>query len=491
MTIRACRSVLLAALPLLSYALTPAEQKLIEAVRADALRGHVSFLAADVLEGRDTPSPGLEIAAEYVAAQYRSFGLQPLPGGGYFQYAPYTVTRPPAAGLRLELTSGEKTIAIDAARMLATGGEASSFDSAECVKVSLKQEDSPLPERAAVEGKVILLDAALFRAPAMAAKRDALLELGARLVVMPGFVMQGPRLTPGEAGALAGRSPMVVTSDPALRELLAPLADGPLSVRATARLPEPVRETVQLKNVIGILPGSDPELSKTYVLLSAHYDHVGVNPRVQGEDKIHNGANDDASGTAVLLELARAFALSGARPRRTLVFAAWFGEEKGLLGARHYSQNPVFPLKDTVANLNFEHMGRTDDVEGLRAGRLTASGFDYTTLGGLLIAAGQETGVEAWKHERNSDAFFARSDNQAFADKGVPAITLAVAWIFPDYHRPGDHWDKLDYDNMALVTRTCAVVASRVADSVEPPLWVPQADRNARYIEAWRALTGR
>lgn len=485
---RLSRVLVFAALPLVCLALSPAEQKLVDAVRADSLRGHVSFLASDLLEGRDTPSPGLEIAAEYIAAQYRRFGLQPLPDGSYFQLAPYTVTRPTMDGFRLELKRGGAAVTLDAARSMVSSAEAAAFDSAACVKVTLRQEDAPLPERAAVEGKVILLDAALFRTPAMAARRDALLQLGARVVVMPGFVMQGPRLAPGDAASTAGRSPMVVTSDPAFREMIAPLPDGPVEILATARLPESARETVQLKNVIGVLPGSDPQLSQTYVLLSAHYDHVGVNQRVQGDDKIHNGANDDASGTAVLLELARAFALSGERPKRTLIFAAWFGEEKGLLGARHYAQSPAFPLKETVANLNFEHMGRTDDVEGAQVGRITASGFDYTTLGDLLIEAGKATGIEAWKHERNSDAFFPRSDNQAFADKGIPAITVAVAWIFPDYHRPGDHWVKLDYDNMARVTRTCAVVVSRVADSGSAPEWVPQGDRNARYIEAWKAL---
>lgn len=490
MRFRAFGMGVLAVAPLALLALSPAEEKIAAAVSADSLRGHVSFLASDVLQGRDTPSPGLEVAAEYIAAQFRRFGLQPMPGGSYFQLAPYTVTRQSMDGFRFELTGGAKPLTIDPARALLLGGEPGSFEGVECVKVSFKQEDSPVPERTLVEGKVVLLESSLFRTPAMAAKRDALLALGARMVVMPGFVMQGPRLTAGEAAATAGRSPLLVTSDPALRELIGPLTDGPVTLKASGVLPAAERETVQLKNVIGVLPGSDPALSKTFVLLSAHYDHVGVNVRVQGEDKIHNGANDDASGTAVLLELARAFAGAGQRPKRTIVFAAWFGEEKGLLGARYYAQNPVFALKDTVANLNFEHMGRTDDVEGPQVGRVTASGFDYTSLGDLLIEAGKETGVEAWKHERNSDSFFARSDNQAFADQGVPAITLAVAWIFPDYHRPGDHWEKLDYDNMARVTRTCAVVVSRVAESAEAPKWVPQGDRNQRYIDAWKGLTG-
>lgn len=488
MNLRSARFAILPALPLLLLALTPAEEKLTSVISADSLRGHVSFLASDLLEGRDTPSPGLDIAAEYIAAQYRRFGLKPLDNGSYFQLAPYTVTRPNPEGFRLELHGGPNPLTFDASRIFLISAAPESFDNLECVKVSLKQEDSPLPDRAAVEGKVILLDAAFFRTSAMAARRDALLELGAKLVIMPGFIMSGPRLTPGAASEAAARSPFAITSEQAFRELLAAVPEGSTPVRATARLPEPHRETVHLKNVIGILPGADPELSKTYVLLSAHYDHVGVNPRVQGDDKIHNGANDDASGAAVLLELARAFALSGQRPQRTLVFAAWFGEEKGLLGARHYADHPVFPLKQTIANLNFEHMGRTDDNEGPQINRLTASGFDYTTLGDLLVQAGQATGVEAWKHERNSDAFFPRSDNQAFADKGIPAITLAVAWIFPDYHRPGDHWDKLDYDNMARVTRTCAVAVHRLASDASPPQWVPRGERNARYIEAWNTL---
>lgn len=488
MPTRSARLLCLSALPLALWALTPAEDKLTTAVSANALRGHVSFLASDALQGRDTPSPGLEVAAEYIAAQYRALGLQPLPGGGYFQLAPYTVTRPVTEGFRLELKHGEQTITLDAARASLLAAAPVALDGVECVKVSLKQDDTPLPESAAVAGKVLLLESALFRTPGLAARIEALRRLGAALLIMPGFTMPGPRLSPGDASSSAGLSPLVTTSDPAFRELLSPLPEGPVPVRAAASLPAPHRETVQLKNVIGILPGSDPELSKTYVLLSAHYDHVGVNPRVQGDDKIHNGANDDASGTAVLLELARIFAQSGQRPKRTIIFAAWFGEEKGLLGARYYSQHPVFPIRQTVANLNFEHMGRTDDTEGARLNSITASGFDYTTLGDLLTAAGKDTGVQAWKHERNSDAFFARSDNQAFADLGIPAITLAVAWIFPDYHRPGDHWDKLDYDNMAAVTRTCAVVVHRVASAAAPPQWVPQGDRNARYIEAFQKL---
>ncbi|MBI5086917.1 MAG: M20/M25/M40 family metallo-hydrolase, partial [Acidobacteria bacterium] len=227
----------------------------------------------------------------------------------------------------------------------------------------------------------------------------------------------------------------------------------------------------------------------SYVLLTAHYDHIGVSARGDG-DRINNGANDDASGVASVLALAEAFSKLPQRPRRTLVFMTYFGEEKGLLGSRWYAAHPVFPLAQTVANLNFEHMGRTDDNDGPRAGRITASGFDYTTLGDVLTAAGKLTGVEAWKHERNSDAFFARSDNQALADAGIPAITVCVAWIFPDYHRPSDHWDKLDYENMRNAVATGAIAVSRVADSAEAPQWIESNPKVAKYFKAWRGLHG-
>jgi Zn-dependent M28 family amino/carboxypeptidase len=238
--------------------------------------------------------------------------------------------------------------------------------------------------------------------------------------------------------------------------------------------------------VIAKLPGTD--LKEQAVLLTAHYDHVGISPRGDG-DRIHNGANDDASGVATVLTLAEAFSAVKERPRRTLVFMTYFGEELGLFGSRYYAKHPVVPLKDTAANLNLEHMGRTDDTDGPNtAGKITASGFDYTTIGEVLLAAGKATGIEAWKHEKNSDLFFGRSDNQALADSGVPALTLCTAWIFPDYHRPGDHWEKIDYTNMESVVRMVAVTTSRIANADSAPKWVTSNPKVEKYVKAYEAL---
>src|SRR5262249_541022 len=175
------------------------------------------------------------------------------------------------------------------------------------------------------------------------------------------------------------------------------------------------KPVVKLRNVVGLLRGSDPALKESYVIVSAHYDHIGMLPTGEG-DRINNGANDDGSGTVSVIELASALASLKQRPKRSVVFIAWFGEEKGLQGSRYYARPPVFPLEKTVAMVNLEHLGRTDDSEGPRLNSATLTGFDFTDLGPIFRNAGEKTGVDVYKSEKNSDAFFPLSDNQALAD---------------------------------------------------------------------------
>jgi Zn-dependent M28 family amino/carboxypeptidase len=248
-------------------------------------------------------------------------------------------------------------------------------------------------------------------------------------------------------------------------------------------------EPAKLKNVVAVLEGSDPVLKNQYIILSGHYDHTGVNPRAEG-DRIMNGANDDASGTSVVLEIARAFVKTGLKPKRSVIFAHWFGEEKGLFGSTYYASNPDFPLKDTVAMMNFEHMGRTDDTEGSTKGRMSLTGIDYTEIGQFMAEAGKVVGIEVYKHEKNSDPFFSRSDNQPFADAGVPANAVLGCYIFPDYHRPGDEWQKIDYDNMAQMTRVVAVGTWRMANRAKPPAWNTANPKTSQYVKASQELYG-
>ena len=154
-----------------------------------------------------------------------------------------------------------------------------------------------------------------------------------------------------------------------------------------------------------------------------------------------------------------------------------------MLGSRYYCQHPVFPLAKTVADINLEQLGRTDDTEGPRLLQFNLTGFDYTDIAAFLSKAGEETGIRVVKDEKNSDSFFDRSDNAAFAEAGVPSTTLSVSYIFPDYHRPGDEWPKLDYDNMAKVDDAVALGVFRIADSAEAPQWNKANPKTARYVK--------
>ena len=235
--------------------------------------------------------------------------------------------------------------------------------------------------------------------------------------------------------------------------------------------------------MIGVLRGSGPVLKDKYLILSAHYDHLGVRAAGEG-DRIFNGADDDASGTASVIEIARELAALPARPKRTIVFLAHFGEEVGEIGSLYYVQHPVFPLAKTIANVNLEQLGRTDDNEGAKIGLFNLTGFDFTTIGAAMQAAAQEMGVKAVKDEKNSDSYFARSDNVRYAVVGVPSTTVSVAYMFPDYHAVGDEWPKLDCENMARVDSAIALAAYRMADGADEPQWNKDNPRTAVYQKA-------
>ncbi len=182
-------------------------------------------------------------------------------------------------------------------------------------------------------------------------------------------------------------------------------------------------------------------------------------------DSIYNGADDNASGTTAVLELARA--LARAQPRRTVVFALMAGEEVGLIGTRWYIQHPMFPLEKTVANLNVEMVGRPDTAVG-GAGRAWLTGFERSTMGALFAAAGLAILPDA----RPSFRFFERSDNIAFARLGIPAHTLSSYDMHSDYHKPSDEMQRIDVAHMATLIEG-AIRAVRILADGERPTWNP------------------
>jgi hypothetical protein len=463
---------------------------------ADGLKADVSFLASDALEGRGTPSRGLDLAAEYIASQFRRSGLEPAGDDGYFQTASYETVTLNSTGLALTFETSGSTIQAKQASLTIQEGAALDLTRAAIVKAAMDAAavDALTPDQ--VRGKVLALlpaeatdqpsrgaagnaaNAVMRRLPALGAKLQPVLILIVRSTPQPAG-NRSARLR--EAAGIDGAAPIFAVGDAAIRSALdaRPGAEAAVSVH----IPAPTVTPVKLRNVIGILRGSDPVLKDTYLLITAHYDHLGI--RDDGAaDHIFNGANDDASGTASTIEIAGAIAALPERPKRSIVFMALFGEELGDLGSRYYAAHPVFPLAKTIAGVNLEQLGRTDDTQGPHVGMFNLTGFDFTDISTFLSKAGEQTGVKAVKDEKNSDPYFARSDNAAFASAGVPSTTLSVAYNFPDYHKAGDEWQKLDYENLAKVVRAIALVAIDIANNPQAPQWNASNPKVEQFVKA-------
>ncbi|MGZ8415274.1 MAG: M20/M25/M40 family metallo-hydrolase [Gemmatirosa sp.] len=227
----------------------------------------------------------------------------------------------------------------------------------------------------------------------------------------------------------------------------------------------PAERRLQGGNVLAIIEGSDPVLRDSAILVGAHYDHLGIGAAVDG-DSIFNGADDDASGTAAVMLVARALA-SGPRPKRTVVFGAFTGEETGLVGTRWYIRHPAVPLTRTVADFEIEMIGRPDSLAG-GAGRAWLTGYERSTMGERLAAAG----IPLVADPRPAQNFFQRSDNIAFAYLGIPAHTISTFNLHGDYHTVNDEADRLDYAHMARVVESTIRAVRLLADGAAPE-WKP------------------
>jgi hypothetical protein len=471
----------------------PDSQQTTSKIDPNDLRADVSFLASDALEGRATPSRGLDIAAEYLAAQFRRSGLEPAGDDGYFQSATYILVKPSAEGLDLTLTIGERKFVPDKNSITVLQPGPLNLEDADAVVMPASEQTAPVEvtpggakfpsER--YNGKVVITD--LRNMVLMSRSRPKFIII----INTPGDPLLGGANSPSpgfglrEASAPApSMPPIVFIADPALRSALRETNDAQVSV--TARIPAPTEESVKVRNVIGVLRGSDPRFKDTCVVVSAHYDHAGISANTQG-DNIFNGANDDASGAAGVIAIAKALATQASHPKRSIAFLEVFGEERGELGSRYYAHHPVFPIVKTIANINLEQIGRTDSSEGPRLLQFNLTGHDYTTLAAVFEKASQGTGVQVVKDAANTERYFGGSDNISFAEVGVPSTTISVTYQFPDYHAPGDEWPKLDYENMAKVVGAVASGVFRLADSNEVPRWNTENPRTARYVKAREA----
>jgi Zn-dependent M28 family amino/carboxypeptidase len=476
----------------------PIEPEILSAlghIRATSMRGDLSFLASDLLEGRDTPSRGLDIAAEYIAAQFQIAGLEPGgtvnhgEGREYFQKAQMTVVEPSFANFDVKLARGERQFSVPPGDAVLRLGTALDLKNAPLFKLDLA--NAALVDNLEVsqlEGKVVITEVTPEFLPRLRAANRTLRRAKPMLTILvdrkgvrahqePGRRLEDP------AESSPAASPRITLTGEAAAQFYAALKPGISDASITAHVDAPVRKQVTVRNVIGILRGSDPALRDTCVMLTAHYDHLGVRPDGSG-DRVYNGANDDGSGTVSVIEVARALAGLKQRPRRSILFMTFFGEEEGLIGSEYYAHHPVWPLDKTIAQLNLEQVGRTDSTEGPQIANATLTGFDYSDLTSYVQRAGASTGIRIYKHARNSDAYFGSSDNLSLAEAGVPAETLAVAFDFPDYHAVGDEWQKIDYDNMAKVDRAVALALYLMANSDQPVHWNEANPKTAPYVKA-------
>ena len=478
-------------------------QQAIDRVSAAELKGDLSFLASDALQGRFTPSPGLDVAAEFIAAKFRAAGLEPGGNHDYFQTAEMVDRRLPAIAGDLTVYVGERTVQAVAAEIIVDAASQvvhldhvpvvilSSKDAGKLAGLDLKGKAviAPEPNWDSFSGE----QRSVARRNARAFDQ-AVASSGAAVAITAGRGKRmpvPPRLLFAEQAA-AGRCPALSVHSEELAKLT---GEATLSVD----IPAPLDNKVTLKNVIGILRGSDPLLAKTAVLLTAHYDHIGtietagqMSMHAPGDspDHIYNGANDDGSGTVSVIEIARALAGLQPRPKRSIVFMTFFGEERGELGSQYYGKHPVFPVGKTVADLNLEQVGRTDSTTGPKLNSASFTGYDYSDVTQFFEKAGARLGVNVYRDAEASDAYFTRSDNDALAEQGVPAHTMVVAFDFPDYHGVGDEWQKINYENMAKVDRMVLLGLIDLANSEKAPEWNAQNPKTENFRVARAASLG-
>jgi hypothetical protein len=456
----------------------------------------IGVLANDSMRGRETPSPELTDAANWIAGEFRRFGLAPGGDGGTFLQG-YPV-RMPALGFSASSVraSNGRSLAFGAdalplllgpparagsegAVVLLTGAA----DAAQLARLDLAQLAviAFFPEPPSELERVRLAQALRARRPASvilatALSADAWADAGARL--------EAARFT---AVAPTG-TPILLARDAALEGLLGPsgvdaeslrrASTGPLQRTEVAGLTlsvtQELRQVEELApNVVGILPGSDPTLEDEYVVFSAHMDHVGVGPADARGDTIYNGADDNASGTAAVIEVAEAMASLPVRPRRSLIFLLVSGEEKGLWGSDHFTEHSPVPLERLVADLNIDMVGRNWPDTVVVIGR------EHSDLGATLAFvndAHAELGMKAiddlWPEER----FFFRSDHYNFARRGVPALFFFNG-VHADYHEPSDSPEKINSEKAARIARLVFYLGLEIAGNQERPRWNPESYR--------------
>jgi hypothetical protein len=486
----------------------PVIHRALQTITAQDFKGKLDALAHDSTRGRETPSPELARATEWVAVQFQNAGLRPAgDAGGYFQK--FQLHHERLDSLSTVTVSGDgasSTWTLGNEIVHAAGGDpAELVDLPVVLLIGIPNDSTPAFGGVPVQGSAILhvispdqLSGRFLNPIFRQAHAGGAL---AHIVVseIPAELWDQLR-----TGSFPGRWRVIGVSDresdfrvasyglqfSAAVELLAAIGEDTASLmsptEASSRALDDVTISIaphyarvqeaEVANVVGVLAGSDPALRNEAVVFTGHIDHVGGIPgrcrssQVLPADSICNGADDNASGTVGVIELAEAFAALDPHPARTLVFAAVTAEERGLCGSRFYVAHPVIPIDRTVAEINLDMIARNPpDTVGF-------VGKDYTSLGALvdrLLASHPELNLVAPEHQGR----YGGSDHYPFARRGVPALFF-FSGEHEDLHTAADNPDRADAEQAARIVRLAFLTGLEVANATERPTW----EENARAV---------
>ena len=452
-------------------ATAPRKARRPQTVCAACIRAHMEFLASDALQGRGSGTHDELLAATYIASEMRAYGIEPAGDNGSYIEAVSILRRKVVAPPELTFeTSGgasaQATVWKHGNEFLALYLMQSGF-SGPLQKINLDVGEPRIKSGAVVfltasdkekvrdaMFKVFAQGAAGALVPVSADRREHWHELGQKLPELPVQVE-------GESENGLGENFNVLSLNDEAQKTMQGLADGTM-IRFESNAGAPEKSATW--NAVGILRGRDPEQQKHAILLTAHLDHLGIGKPVNG-DNIYNGADDDASGTSAVLELARVLG-SGQRPRRTVIFALFGSEETGGLGSTYFREHPPVPLREIAVNLEFEMIGRADPK--LPADTLWLSGWERSNLGPELAAHGAKLVGDPHPEQ----GFFRRSDNYVLAKKGVVAQTVSSFGLHKDYHQPSDDLAHIDFQHMTTA----------IGSLIEPVEWLVNSD----FIPTWK-----
>jgi len=429
---------------------------------------HIRYLADDALEGRDTGARGARCAADYLVAFFQELGVEGAgPHGSYFQE--FEVQMGSILGAKNSLNIGSRAMVLEES-WVPFGFASSGAVSGEMVYggpgVSMPGTEMDRFSHLDISGKIVVIEGANpfdsegesvagdpHHKATIAAGRGAsavliLLEEGATLPRPEAEQRPSVRIPAMAISAAAAQS---------VREAAEASSQAEISVAVDPRM-------VAVRNVVAMIPGTDPTLAREVVVVGAHYDHLGHGgdgSLTPDSHDIHNGADDNASGTAALMEVARNLASSSSRPSRSILFVAFTGEEKGLWGSGHYVKNPLIPLENTVAMVNMDMVGRLRDNTLTVYGTGTAEEFP-----GLLEEV--NGGLSKPFIINSIPDGYGASDHQSFYQEGVPVFMLFTN-THADYHTPRDDWELIEVDGLNRIVGFGSELTGRLAGSPGSP----------------------